>query len=132
MRFTRRRALGLLLGLTAAACASPTIPLPPPDRPDVEGPDREGMVTVSGYVPPKSLVFAINRRTDEVAGQLTEGDGLYSFRIAAEVGDVLSISYISGTDQSPSTEVRVEGPAEGGSAGAAGGGGAAGAGPSGQ
>jgi hypothetical protein len=99
-RFTRR---GWIIGLTllGTACLSPTLPLPPPSRPVIEGPDQEGMVTLEGHVDGQATVFAANMRTGEIRGQFTGHDGHYRFAIPAEVGDELELWYQTGTTTSP-------------------------------
>jgi len=115
--------LGLLVG-----CISPTLPLPPPNRPDIEGPDASGEVTLSGHTRPAVFVYADNLSTGESAGQLTrEGDGWYSFKLGARIGDVVSMYYRAGLDESLPVQFVIPEPL--GSTGggvAAGGGGAAG------
>jgi hypothetical protein len=102
------RRLFLLASLGAVAfggaggCLSPTLPLPPPSKPDVEGPEQ-GTVTLSGRVQAGAMVFAANFRNAEVRGQIDlDGDGLYSFPIPADPGDELQLWYTVGTQQSPS------------------------------
>ena len=86
-------ALGLAL-LVPSACLSPTLPLPPPDRPDtIEGPDTDGNVRLSGTVPPNGVVYALNSATDIGAFQRTREDGHYDFLLAAVAGDEILLSY---------------------------------------
>jgi hypothetical protein len=72
---SKRQVLALFLvvtcGLVASACLSPTLPLPPPSRPVIEGPDEQGNVTLSGNVIPEAEVYAHNTETDRIDGQLT-------------------------------------------------------------
>lgn len=105
-RFSRR---GWLIGLSlaATACLSPTLPLPPPSKPVVEGPDQQGMVTLDGYVEGEATVFAANPRTGEIRGQFTGPDGHYRFAIAAVVGDELELWYQVGTTTSPGIVFKV-------------------------
>lgn len=103
---TRRLMLLLVAGGLTAACLSPTLPLPPPSRPSVEGPDQNGMVTLEGSVP-GSAVYAANQRTGEIAGQFTEPDGYYKFQIGAEQDDELVFWYSEGTQNSPSIVIQV-------------------------
>lgn len=105
-RFSRR---GWLLGLSlaATACLSPTLPLPPPSKPVVEGPDQQGMVTLDGWVESEATVFAANLRTGEIRGQFTGPDGHYRFAIAAVIGDELELWYQVGTTTSPGIVFKV-------------------------
>lgn len=97
-----RRGFILGLGLLGVACLSPTLPLPPPSRPTVEGPNQQGLVTLEGDVEGGSTVFAANMRSGEIRGQFTGSDGHYRFEIPAEIGDELELWYQVGTTSSPS------------------------------
>lgn len=127
MRFDSRRRWVLLLAVVGAfGCLSPTLPLPPPNRPDVEGPDASGRVTLSGWVQPGAHVYADNLHTGLSAGQQADlSTGNYRFQIGAEVGDRLAFYYRIGTDVSQALEILIRGPnsapeAQGGAAGSAG------------
>ncbi len=100
----RRVFLGaLLLAAGVTSCLSPTLPLPPPERPEVEGPDpATGEVRLRGSVPSKSQVLAINLHSGDIRGQVTARDGRYDFFLPAEVGDEISMYYRKGTDESQS------------------------------
>jgi len=99
----RRLFMGLVALAAAQACLSPTLPLPPPERPEVYGPDPEtGEVTLRGSVPSKSQIHAINLRTFEIRGQVTGIDGRYEFALPAEVGDEISMYYRQGVTESQS------------------------------
>src|SRR5262245_11247327 len=87
-----RRSL-LAAGLIAVGCYSPTLPLPPPGKPEitsVEGTDRYRLV---GEVEPHGEVTARNRRTLLLAGQLTESSGHYDFEVAGQEGDQMELWY---------------------------------------
>ncbi len=105
----RRSVLVALGAALATACLSPTLPLPPPSKPTVEGPDQQGMVTLDGNVLSGGTVYAANLRTGEIRGQFTETDGHYRFQIPAQDGDELEVWYSVGTDQSPEIIFRVNG-----------------------
>lgn len=85
----------MLVVLTSAvSCLSPTLPLPPPNRPNIEGPDSTGNVTLSGRVLPGANVYADNLVTGASAGQRADTQtGEYRFRIAAQVGDDMVLFY---------------------------------------
>jgi hypothetical protein len=107
----RRLFLASAGALLATACLSPTLPLPPPSRPTVEGPDQQGQVVLDGNVLGGATVYAANTRTGELRGQLYTGDdGHYRIQIGAEVGDELEVWYSIGTDQSPSIVFKVDPP----------------------
>jgi hypothetical protein len=96
-----RRALLLLAALLAGGCYAPTLPLPPPVRPDISEQTETGTYRLSGTVMPNSLVIAFNTRTELAAGQETGEDGAYDFEIEAEPADVLHLWYVVGGDKSP-------------------------------
>jgi hypothetical protein len=102
------RRLGLTLaGLCLAGCLSPTLPLPPPSRPDVSAPDESGYARLQGIAAPHSEVIAWNRQNDLIAGQVTRDDSRYDFLIRAESGDLLEVWYVQGNDESASVSVTV-------------------------
>jgi hypothetical protein len=105
-----RRLLPLLAGLCLAACLSPTLPLPPPDRPDVSSPDENGLVRIQGIAAPKSQVLAWNHANDVIAGQVTNDSSRYDFTIQAQVNDYIELWYIQGSDESQTVQFKV--PAE--------------------
>lgn len=96
-------ALGLALG-----CVSPTLPLPPPSRPNIDGPDESGQVTLSGSTRPAVSVYADNLDTGQSAGQRTHAKtGAYRFRLGARVGDTISLFYRYGTEESLPVEFKI-------------------------
>lgn len=96
----RRRALFAWLGLVAVGCLAPTLPLPPPSRPDIEGPTPDGNVTLTGTAPPTTAVVAENLANGEIRGQRASAEGAYRIVIPALVGDRMALTYREGTDQS--------------------------------
>ncbi|MFO0568702.1 MAG: hypothetical protein U0263_23775 [Polyangiaceae bacterium] len=107
VRVSRRRWL-LLSGLLLAGCLSPTLPLPPPSKPTVEGPDQNGMVTLDGWVEAEASVFAANMRTGDIRGQFTHETGHYRFEIPAQENDEIELWYQVGTTASPSILFQVK------------------------
>lgn len=108
---TSRRNVLALVGLALAGCLSPTLPLPPPSKPDVEGPDQQGQVTLDGYVPQSdTAVVAINHRTGEIRGQIVGNDGHYRFAIGAQIGDLMELWYTIGDEQSPAVKFIIDAP----------------------
>lgn len=105
-----RRLLLLTAGLCLVGCLSPTLPLPPPDRPDVSAPDENGLVRLQGVAAPQAEVIAWNHDTDLIAGQVTGDDSRYDFTIAAEPNDFIELWYVVGSEESQSVRVIV--PAE--------------------
>lgn len=121
--FVKRRSLtALLLAFAVTACLSPTLPLPPPSRPSVEGPDANGNVRLTGLVPPRSLVTALNFRTNLASGQQTGESGAYDFTLEAVPGDEILFWYSRSNVNSPAIVVVIGEPedASGGHAGAGG------------
>jgi hypothetical protein len=102
-----RRCLLLFPALFVASCLSPTLPLPPPDRPDVGAPDESGFVRLQGLAAPQAEVIAWNHDNDLIAGQVTGSDSRYDFTIKGEVGDSIELWYLQGSDESPSIRLTV-------------------------
>ncbi len=100
-RSRRRWLVGV--ALFVAGCLSPTLPLPPPTSPEIAATDTQGLVQLSGSVPPQSEVFALNHNTNVIAGQYTES-GAYKFTIEALEHDSMSLWYVNRTIESPSAD----------------------------
>lgn len=102
MRFRIPRRL-LLAGLLAAACYSPTLPLPPPVKPEITE-TSTGAFRISGGVLPEAQVFALNERNRMIDGQEVGQNGLYDFELTlAARGDLVQLWYQVGTELSPTT-----------------------------
>jgi hypothetical protein len=81
--------------LVVSSCLSPTLPLPPPNKPEVEGPDASGNVTLSGTLLPGANVYANNLNSGASAGQKSDAStGKYRFKIGAKAGDSMEFFYI--------------------------------------
>jgi len=104
-----RRCLLLIVALFVTSCLSPTLPLPPPDRPDVSVVDS-GTVRLQGLAAPRTEVIAWNRSNDLIAGQVTGDDARYDFTIQGAAGDSIDLWYLQGGEESPTVRVTV--PAE--------------------
>jgi hypothetical protein len=102
-----RRLLLLVAGLCLVSCLSPTLPLPPPDRPDVSSPDANGLVRLQGVAAPHAEVIAWNHANNVIAGQVTTDSSHYDFSIQAAPKDVLELWYTQGTEESQSISVVV-------------------------
>jgi hypothetical protein len=105
-----RRVFAAFGALVVGGCLSPTLPLPPPSKPTVEGPDQEGKVKLTGRVQAGADVFAANNRTDEVVGQMELETGDYVLFLTANVGDELMLWYAVGTELSSSVIFTVPAP----------------------
>ena len=91
LRLSRR---WLLLGaVLSAGCYSPTLPLPPPVKPEISLTET-GAYHVAGGVYPDAQVSALNARTLLIDGQQTDHVGSYSFDLKeGEPGDVIQLWY---------------------------------------
>ncbi|MGC4070101.1 MAG: hypothetical protein QM784_36675 [Polyangiaceae bacterium] len=95
-----RRCL-LVLSLGVLGCLSPTMPLPPPSRPEIDGPDGSGRVVLSGRIPKANSVYVDNLSTGYSAGQALDPEsGAYRFSMAASVGNRMSMFYRVGATDS--------------------------------
>lgn len=83
--------------------------MPPPARPEIQGPDESGEVTLRGRVDARSEVYAENMRTGAIRGQHT-ADGAYRIVIGAEVGDRMQLFYRHMGDYSPTLEFLIPKP----------------------
>jgi hypothetical protein len=97
---------GLLLGLSIG-CLSPTLPLPPPSRPDVSPPDASGITTITGRVPGGTTAHAQKQNTGHLDGQVTGDSGDYGLRLEAAIGDQIVVWYVDGFEASASVQVTV-------------------------
>ncbi|HEY3493101.1 MAG TPA: hypothetical protein VGK73_00375 [Polyangiaceae bacterium] len=126
VRAARRKILGfaVLGALSAGAgCYSPTLPLPPPTRPDVVV-TAGGEFRATGTVLADAQVFLVNERSGAIDGQWVREDGRYDVVLTnATFEDPMQIWYQLGTDLS--TTLRFSLPSEDEVPGAGGEGGAA-------
>lgn len=101
--------------------------MPPPAKPDIEGPDERGVVVLSGHAPPESHVFAENENTGFSYGQRTNAvTGAYRFPILARLGDIISMYYRLNEDESTTLVFEIRAHASQAAAGAGAGGASAG------
>jgi hypothetical protein len=107
---SRRTLLHSVAALLMAGCLSPTLPLPPPNEPNVSGPDESGTAYLTGTVPASAIVFAINHTTALGYFQQTGRDGQYNFAIRASVGDRVVFWYELNDDRSDGVEFTIGGP----------------------
>src|SRR6186997_1077858 len=95
----------LAAGLILVGCYSPTLPLPPPSKPEVSALSEPGQYRFTGKVEPGAEVVALNRRSNLMFGQLTGGDGRYDFIVLGAPDDRIQFWYVVGKDSSPSITV---------------------------
>ena len=95
MAFGRRGLFGVLVTV-AVACASPTLPLPPPEAPAMTYGTTAGTVHLSGAnAEPGAFVVVINDGAGPVdKGVVSEvrASGTWDVDIVAKNGDVLTIT----------------------------------------
>ena len=108
---TRRFALGVATALLVGSCLAPTLPLPPPDQPTVEGPDEGGVTHLSGRVETGAWVYAINRSSDMGSFQATGDSGEYDLTLITQVGDGIVLWYEIGSQTSERLEFEIRAPA---------------------
>ena len=107
---SRRFALWVATALLLGACLAPTLPLPPPDWPTVDGPDENGVTHLSGHAETGSWVYAINRSTDMGAFQATNESGNYDLTLLTKVGDGIVLWYEVGSQTSEWLEFEIRAP----------------------
>lgn len=100
----------------AAACLSPTLPLPPPEEPDTILPstEHEGFWRISGDCYTGAMVTLFNDRTRQgVVVEDTDQNGRYTVEIEGEPCDLVLISQEvvtedNGLETSPTTPFVIE------------------------
>jgi hypothetical protein len=82
---------GLVFGtIGIGACATPTLPLPPPAMLTVSMP-VDGIVTVTGEVLPDAYVYCLNLDTDQGVFLRADEMGRFTLQIPALSGHYLSV-----------------------------------------
>jgi hypothetical protein len=104
-----RRILAVgILGTLAFACASPTLPLPPPEDPTVgPGPDADHveLSVPCGGADPNAIIVIVNESTtvpgdQAVSGAIVSDCGSWDAIAYAHSGDYLDITQEIGTERS--------------------------------
>lgn len=98
------------------ACASPTLPLPPPELPTVEAGadlDHVHLTADCGGVEANAVIVIINENPAiagdlAVSGALASSCGKWDATVYAHKGDALNITQESGTDRSLPTELVIQ------------------------
>lgn len=99
-RALRRFLLGAVL---FAGCYSPTLPLPPPVKPEISLTET-GAYHLAGGVLPNAQVSALNERNSIIDGQQADHVGAYSFDLKqAQPGDEIELWYRYVNDLSSAT-----------------------------
>jgi len=103
----------LLVVVAFVACASPTLPLPPPAIPSIAS-AGEGQYRLRSEhgVEPNAIVVIINHNTslsgdDRVSGSEADAQGTWEAVIPASAGDVLDLKQEFGTMTSPETTFQI-------------------------
>ncbi len=105
---SRRLALLALLASSVGSCLAPTLPLPPPGKPVIEGPDETGQVRLTGRGNPGNLMIALNLSQPEHGDiQPVADDATYELVFVAAEGDFIQMFYRSGTDESLPLEFEI-------------------------
>jgi hypothetical protein len=112
IRLTRRAVLAL--GLAVAACASPTLPLPPPAVPTVTASSTPGKVHLQSKngAEANAIVVVLNNNPalpldERVSGAQADASGSWDCDAFATTGDVLEITQEFASTRSPPTDVQV-------------------------
>jgi hypothetical protein len=102
------------LGVCLVACASPTLPLPPPEEPVISPSPQAGYVHLhsSGGAEPNAIIVIVNEDTnvpleERVTGSEADGTGSWDAEVFASTGDVLDVSEEYGDAKSAPTQVTV-------------------------
>lgn len=99
-RTLRRWLLGAVL---FAGCYSPTLPLPPPVKPEITVTET-GAYHLRGGVLPNAQVSALNERSYVIDGQQADHVGAYSFDLKdGQPGDAIELWYRYANDLSSAT-----------------------------
>jgi len=113
-RLRRAAIVSSALCVCAASCASPTLPLPPPEEPVFSPSTEAGHVHLhsSGGAEPNAIIVIVNENTavpleQRVTGTEADDTGTWDAEVVATTGDVLDISEEDGDVKSAPTQVMV-------------------------
>jgi hypothetical protein len=105
---------GLLLAAWVAACAAPTLPLPPPSEPTISPQATAGTYRLSSErgAQGNAIIVIVNRNPDiprnkRVSGAQADAEGSWDAEVVAMPGDALDITHEFGSTRSPSITVVV-------------------------
>jgi hypothetical protein len=112
-----RRLLAVCPALVLAlACASPTLPLPPPVAPELGTPpdaDHVHLVATCGGAEPGAVILIINNSPSvpddqSVGGSRADGCGAWDATVYAHSGDFLDITQELGSESSQTLVYQVQ------------------------
>jgi hypothetical protein len=101
------KALLVALGLSLAGCASPTLPLPPPEPPVVGSFNEDGTVTLQGSAQPEAIVYAFNQTLEVGVIGKASAMGTYVLRIQAAEGHEVAVWQEVGSERSASVLIKI-------------------------
>jgi hypothetical protein len=110
-----RRVVVLGATVVGVACASPTLPLPPPIQPTVSmgsDADHVKLSSICGGAEGGAIIIVENSNTavpndERIGGAVATPCGSWDATVYAHHGDVLNVSQESGTDVSPPVIVQI-------------------------
>lgn len=113
VRLLRRAALGAVV-VFGIACASPTLPLPPPATPTVTAssdPTKVHLQSLRG-AEPNAIIVVVNQSPavpldKRVGGAQADANGSWACDVTAARGDVLEVTQEFGSTRSAPTDVQV-------------------------
>jgi hypothetical protein len=97
-------ALAGLVSMAASSCLSPTLPLPPPDHPNlIQAGTEPGTWVVAGDCPPNAFVTVVNQKTGR--GEFTQitQDGHYQVTVDGAQCDFAKVFFVEGLDATEAT-----------------------------
>lgn len=107
----RRRSLGAALlatlALALAGCASPTLPLPPPEPPETSTFGEDGTITLKGSAEPEAIVYAFNQTIEVGVIGKASAAGTYLLKLQAAEGHEIAIWQEVGSERSSSILIKV-------------------------
>ncbi|MDW8248166.1 MAG: hypothetical protein RMJ98_02535 [Myxococcales bacterium] len=111
MVFLRRRswckALLVAFGFSLAGCASPTLPLPPPEPPVVGSFHEDGTVTLKGSAQPEAIVYAFNQTLEVGVIGKASALGTYILRLQAAEGHEVAVWQEVGSERSAAILIKI-------------------------
>lgn len=108
MMRSRSMRYGMASLLLAAACASPTLPLPPPSG-EASAATEAGLVHVEGTANERAFVGCLNLRTERGVLVRADDGGHFELTLEGQAGDDLQMWQIVGADSGQHVIITVAG-----------------------